>query len=104
MIAGGEKVLAEAPDDLKIIPGHGPLGTKDDLRKFVTMLKETTAAVEAGIKKKKTLAQLKQEKVITKWDSYGQGFIKTDVFIEILYDSLMKKSSGPQKSHGHLSH
>ena len=103
MIAGGEKVLAEAPDDVKIIPGHGPLGTKDDLRKFVTMLKETTAAVEAGIKKKKTLAQLKQEKVLAKWDSYGQGFIKTDVFIEILYDSLTKKPSGPQNSHGHLS-
>src|SRR5438270_8443751 len=104
MIAGGEKVLAETPDDVKIIPGHGPLGTKDDLRKFVTMLKETSAAVQAGIKKKKTLAQLKQEKVLAKWDSYGQGFIKTDVFIEILYDSLTKKLSGPQNSHGHLSH
>ncbi|PYP85788.1 MAG: MBL fold metallo-hydrolase [Candidatus Angelobacter sp. Gp1-AA117] len=104
MIAGGEKVLAEAPDDVKIIPGHGPLGTKDDLRKFVTMLKETSAAVQAGIKKKKTLAQLKQEKVLAQWDSYGQGFIKTDVFIEILYDSLTKKLSGPQNSHGHLSH
>lgn len=103
MIAGGEKVLAEAPDDVKIIPGHGPLGTKDDLRKFVTMLKETSAAVQAGINNKKTLAQLKQEKVLAKWDSYGQGFIKTDLFTEILYDSLTKQPSGPQNSHGHLS-
>src|SRR5436305_3112450 len=71
MIAGGEKVLAEAPDDVKIIPGHGPLGTKDDLRKFVTMLKETSAAVQAGIKKRKTLDQMKQEKVLAKWDSFG---------------------------------
>jgi len=104
MIAGGEKVLAEAPDDVKIIPGHGPLGTKDDLRKFVTMLKETSAAVQAGIKKHKTLDQLKKEKVLAKWDSYGQSFIKTDVFTEILYDSLTKKPTGPQNSHGHLSH
>src|SRR5262245_15291706 len=28
MIAGDEKVLAEVPDDVKIIPGHGPLATK----------------------------------------------------------------------------
>ena len=104
MIAGGEKVLAEAPDDVKIIPGHGPLGTKDDLRKFVTMLKETSAAVQAGINQGKTLDQLKQEKVLAKWDAYGQSFIKTDVFTEILYDSLTKKPSGPQNSHGHLSH
>jgi cyclase len=103
MIAGDEKVLAEVPDDVKIIPGHGPLGTKDDLRKFVQMLKETSAAVEAGIKKGKTLDQLKQEKVLAKWDSWGQAFIKTDMFIEILYDSLKNKPSGPKNSHGHIS-
>src|SRR5215467_6096410 len=103
MIAGGEKVLAEVPDDVKIIPGHGPLGSKDDLRKFITMLKETSAAVQAGIKQGKTLDQLKQEKVLAKWDSFGQSFIKTDVFTEILYDSLTKKAAGPKNDHGHLT-
>lgn len=104
MIAGGEKVLAEVPDDVKIIPGHGALGNKDDLRKFVTMLKETSAAVEAGIKKGKNLDQLKKEKVLAKWDSWGQAFIKTDVFTEILFDSLTQKTTGPKNSHGHLKH
>ena len=103
MIAGDEKVLAEVPDDVKIIPGHGPLGTKDDLRKFVQMLKETSAAVEAGIRQGKTLDQLKQQKVLAKWDSFGQSFIKTDMFTEILYDSLTKKPTGPQDSHGHIT-
>src|SRR5215472_3869567 len=103
MIAGDEKVLAEVPDDVKIIPGHGPLATKDDLRKFIQVLKETSAAVQAGINKGKTLDQLKQEKVLAKWDSWGQSFIKTDVFIEILYDSLKNKPSGPKNSHGHLT-
>lgn len=103
MIAGDEKVLAEVPDDVKIIPGHGPLATKEDLRKFITMLKETSAAVEAGIKKGKTLDQLKQEKVLAKWDSWGQAFIKTDMFTEILYDSLKNKPTGPKNSHGHVT-
>jgi glyoxylase-like metal-dependent hydrolase (beta-lactamase superfamily II) len=103
MIAGDEKVLAEVPDDVKIIPGHGPLGSKDDLRKFIAMLKETSAAVEAGIKQHKTLDQLKKEKVLAKWDSFGQSFIKTDIFTEILYDSLTKQPSGPKDAHGHLS-
>jgi glyoxylase-like metal-dependent hydrolase (beta-lactamase superfamily II) len=102
MIAGGEKVLAEVPDDVKIIPGHGPLGSKADLRKFVAMLKETSAAVEAGIKAGKTLDQLKQEKVLAKWDAFGQSFIKTDVFTEILFDSLSKKPTGPKNDHGHV--
>lgn len=103
MIAGDEKVLAEVPDDVKIIPGHGKLGTKADLRKFVQMLKDTSAAVEAGIKQGKTLDQLKQEKVLAKWDAYGQSFIKTDVFIEILYDSLTKQPTGPHSDHGHMT-
>src|SRR6476620_11685436 len=103
MIAGDDKVLAEVPDDVKVIPGHGPLATKDDLRKFVQVLKETSAAVEAGIKKGKTLDQLKQEKVLAKWDSWGQSFIKTDMFIEILYDSLKNKPTGPKNAHGHIS-
>ena len=103
MIAGGEKVLAEVPDDVKIIPGHGPLGTKDDLRKFITMLKETSAAVQAGINQHKTMEQLKNEKVLAKWDAFGQSFIKTDVFVEILYDSLTKQPAGPKNSHGHMT-
>lgn len=103
MIAGDEKVLSEVPDDVKIIPGHGPLANKEDLRKFIAVLKETTAAVEAGIKKGKTVDQLKQEKVLAKWDSWGQGFIKTDMFIEILYDSLKNKPTGPKNSHGHIT-
>ncbi|HZU31000.1 MAG TPA: MBL fold metallo-hydrolase [Candidatus Angelobacter sp.] len=101
MIAGDEKVLAEVPDDVKIIPGHGPLATKEDLRKFIAVLKETSAAVAAGIKQGKTLDQLKKEKVLAKWDSWGQGFIKTDMFTEILYDSLKNKPTGPKNSHGH---
>jgi cyclase len=103
MIAGDEKVLAEVPDDVKIIPGHGPLGTKDDLRKFIAMLKETSAAVQAEIKQGKTLDQLKKEKVLAKWDSYGKGFINNDLFTEILYDSLTKQATGPKNAHGHLS-
>jgi len=103
MIAGDEKVLSEVPDDVKIIPGHGPLASKEDLRKFIQVLKEATAAVQDGIKQGKTVDQLKQEKVLAKWDSWGQGFIKTDMFTEILYDSLTKKPTGPQNSHGHMT-
>lgn len=103
MIAGDEKVLAEVPDDVKIIPGHGPLATKDDLRKFVTMLKETSAAVRAAIKKGKTLDQMKKEKVLSKWDEWGKAFINTDVFTEVLFDSLTKKTTGPKNSHGHIT-
>lgn len=91
LIANIEKVLATVPDDVKIIPGHGALSNKSELRAWLTMLKETQAAVAAGIAAGKTLEQLRSEKVLAKWDSFGQGFIKTDDWIGTLYDEELKK-------------
>ena len=42
-MAIAEYVLAHAPDDVKIIPGHGVLASKADLRKELDVLKETSA-------------------------------------------------------------
>src|SRR5438105_3606697 len=41
MIAAVEKVLSMTSPETKIIPGHGPLSSPDDMRKFLEMLKET---------------------------------------------------------------
>jgi len=39
MIAGVEKVLGMIPPDVRIIPGHGPISTPADMRKFLEMMK-----------------------------------------------------------------
>ena len=85
------KVLATVPNDAKIIPGHGPLSDKAGLQKFHDALKGAAAAVQKGIAAGKTVAQLKEEKVLAPWDAMGQGFIKTDMFVETLFTSLSKK-------------
>jgi glyoxylase-like metal-dependent hydrolase (beta-lactamase superfamily II) len=90
MLANVDKILAALPDDVKVIPGHGVLSDKAGLRAFANMLRGTTTAVENGIKAGKTLDQLKQEKVLGEWDSWGKGFITTDRFTEMLYSDLKK--------------
>lgn len=85
LIAGIEKVLSEIKPDTKIIPGHGPLSTPADLRAWLTMLKETSAIVQKGVKARKTVDQLKKEKVLQKYDALSWQFISTDRFIETLY-------------------
>ncbi len=67
--------------DVKIIPGHGPLATVEDLKQFHQMLKETTAIVQGKMKAGKSMEQIKAE----------TGFIKTDVWLEIIHRSLSKK-------------
>ncbi len=88
LIANIDGVLAIIPDDAKVIPGHGPLSDKNGLRAFVAVLKGTAAAVESGIAAGKTVDQLKSGKVLEPWDAWGQGFIKTDAWIQTLHDEL----------------
>jgi glyoxylase-like metal-dependent hydrolase (beta-lactamase superfamily II) len=88
MIAAMEKASALLPADVKVIPGHGALSNLDDVREFVKMLKETSAAVEKALKDHKTLDQMKQEKILAPWEKWSGDFIKTDAFIETLYNSL----------------
>jgi cyclase len=86
MLAAIENVLPKLPPDVKVIPGHGPLSNLDDVRRFVTMLKETNAAVEAALKQGKSLDQMKQAKILDRWKKWSGDFISTDAFIETLYN------------------
>ena len=88
MIAATEKVAAELPADVKVIPGHGALSNLDDVKAFTKMLKETSAVVEKALDNHKTLEQMKQEKVLGPWEKFSGSFINSDAFIETLYNSL----------------
>src|SRR5262249_26982615 len=68
LITNLDKILSEVPPNAKIIPGHGPLSSAEDLKAFSQMLKETSAIAEAEIRKGKTLDQLKKEKILQKYD------------------------------------
>ena len=92
-IAAIEYVLGHAPDDAKIIPGHGAVASKTELRKYLEVVKATTAVVQAGINQRKSLDQLKQEKVLAQWDYLDSPPIRTDVYLERLYKSLVSQKS-----------
>jgi cyclase len=88
MIAAMEKATAQLPADVKVIPGHGALSNLDDVREFTKMLKETSVVVQKALAEHKTLEQMKQEKILDPWSKWSGDFVKTDAFIETLYNSL----------------
>jgi cyclase len=88
MIAAMEKATAQLPADVKVIPGHGALSNLDDVRAFVKMLKETSAVVEKALREHKTLEQMKKDKILDPWAKWSGDFVKTDAFIETLYNSF----------------
>ena len=52
------------------------------------MLTETIDYVRKGMQSGKSLEDLKKAGVPDKWKSWGNGFIKTDQWVETIYNSL----------------
>ena len=86
-----EKLLAELPPDVKLIPGHGPLSDIDDLRTYHQTLVETTEVIRDQIEAGKSLEETKAAGLPKKWRAWGAGFISTGRWIEIVHRSLTKK-------------
>lgn len=86
------EVIAKAPAGVKIIPGHGPLSTLEDLRAYHSMLVETTELVRARLRAGRTLEQAKAEGLPDKWKEWGTGFINTGDWIGIVYRSLQQNA------------
>lgn len=85
------ELITKIPAGAKLIPGHGPISTIDDLKAYHRMLVETTTIVRDKIAVGKTLAQIKSEGLPPEWNSWGTGFIKTDQWLELVYRSLTAK-------------
>lgn len=92
IITAAEKVLGETDKNTRIIPGHGPLANRKDLRAYVKMLrrvrKNIGALVEAGKTLEQTLAAKPTRALDKKW---GNGFMKPEKFVSIVYGDLSSK-------------
>jgi len=85
------ELITKIPNDAKLIPGHGPISTLDDLKSYHRMLQQTTEIVRGKIKAGKTLDQIKSEGLPAEWAPWGTGFIKTEPWIELIHISLTRK-------------
>ncbi len=92
-------LLGEIPDDAKIIPGHGPLSTKTDLRAFLGMLEETTGIVRDRMAAGKDLKAIQAEGLPDKWKDWGSGFINSDRWLQLIFESLNHKGDSGDSQH-----
>ncbi len=91
MINNVTTLLTQISPDAKLIPGHGPLSTVEDLKTYRDTLNETAKIVQDAMKLKKTLDEIKKVGLPDKYKEFGNGFIKTDLWIETVYKSYSKK-------------
>jgi len=92
IIAAVEKVLRLTNPQTKIIPGHGPLSTVEDLQAYHDMLVSILDRVSRLIADGKTLDEVKTAKPTAEYDdSWGKGFVSPDRIIETLYNNLTRR-------------
>ncbi|HUF05560.1 MAG TPA: MBL fold metallo-hydrolase [Aridibacter sp.] len=82
------------PADAKLIPGHGPVSTLDDLKDYHQMLIGTTLIIRKQMAEGKTLEQIKAAGLGDNYKEAGSGFINTDAWIETIYRSYSPKMEG----------
>ena len=89
ILASADRALAAATDKTRIIPGHGPLASKADLQAYrdvVKTVRDRVAKLKAeGKTKDAAVAAKPTAEFDAKW---GQGFIKGDMLVGMVFDSL----------------
>ncbi|HZX43916.1 MAG TPA: MBL fold metallo-hydrolase, partial [Myxococcaceae bacterium] len=98
LVAAIDQVLAMTDDRTRLIPGHGALGTKADLRAYREVVGGIRDRVKTSIAQGKTLEQILAAKPSAQWDAtWGKGFIGPDVFVSTIHRSLTEpKPTGPK--------
>lgn len=85
------ELITKIPSGAKLIPGHGAVSTIEGLKSYHHMLLATTDIVRKKIAAGKTLDEVKKEGLPDEWKSWGQQFIKTEMWLELVYRSLTVK-------------
>jgi hypothetical protein len=84
-----DRVLGVANDTTQIIPGHGPMAKKADLKAYRDMLAGVRDKVKPLVAAGKTLAEVQAAKPTQAFDAvWGGGFLKPEQFVAIAYATL----------------
>lgn len=83
-------IIDVLPDDAVVIPGHGPISDKAEMRNYHAMLLDTISIVQGYIDDGMTVNQAMAAGLPEKYEEFGKAFIKEYQYIGILYASLTK--------------
>lgn len=89
LVAAVDSVLPRIDDDTKVIPGHGPLSDKAGLADFADMLRTVAGRIRKLIEAGEGVDAVIAAKPTAEFDErWGQGFIKPDDWVALIYDVM----------------
>ena len=99
LIRAVDQALAMTNANSRVIPGHGPVASRAELAGYRAMLVDIRARVAAGIRARRSLAQIQEAKPAARY-GMPDGFIPPDRFVEAVYNSLRTPPKAPAHTHG----
>jgi glyoxylase-like metal-dependent hydrolase (beta-lactamase superfamily II) len=91
VVAACDQALAISTDRTKIIPGHGPLSTRAELKAYRDMVATVTARIRKMIAEGRKLEEITASDASADFDEkWGKGFIKADKFREMVAMNILK--------------
>jgi cyclase len=97
LITAADRVLAFADEKTRIIPGHGPVSGRADLQAYRDMLATVRDRVKPRVQGGQTLEQITAARPTADLDArWGQGYIKPDVFLGLVVQSLTRDGNKPK--------
>jgi cyclase len=98
MIALYDTLYRMAGPDTRIIPGHGPIANREDIREYQAMLREVrrrvASAVDAGMTEEALIASHPLDDLDRTW---GGNLIKQPYLLGIVYEELQERRTGAPK-------
>jgi cyclase len=91
MIAALDSILPQIPKDARIIPGHGPISTVEEVRGFRSALEEMVARVRKAKQAGRTLPQMQEDKLLAPWAPSNKGFVTPEYFIAVIDRDLARR-------------
>jgi glyoxylase-like metal-dependent hydrolase (beta-lactamase superfamily II) len=91
MAHAAEVMLKVGDANTKIIPGHGPMATKEDLKATHQMLAAVSQRLEKMVKEGKSVDEAVAAAPTKDFDEkFGKGFFKPDAWTKIAYTSVVR--------------
>lgn len=84
VIAAVDQILTKSNEQTKIIPGHGPVASKQDLQSYRDVLQAVFERLQKADNKDQWI---KSKPLIDLDEKWGQGFLSTEKFTSIVWDT-----------------
>lgn len=86
------RLLDALPADTRLVPGHGQEADVAALRKFRSMLLQTTHDAQQALSSGKDPKTLDAKELFKGFESYGQGFVTQALWLKFLTDEDARRS------------